>query len=53
MMLHSSKLCSKSVPKKNHGDASVKDKAKKILADSVVGASGDLLPQIRSSFLER
>jgi hypothetical protein len=39
--------------KENCGGASTKDKAKKILVDSEVGASGDLPPWITSSFLER
>jgi hypothetical protein len=31
----------------------VKDKTRRILADSEVGSSGDLPPWIRNSFLER
>jgi hypothetical protein len=42
-----------SAPKKNRTGASLKYKAKNILADFEAGASRDLPPQIRSSFLER
>jgi hypothetical protein len=42
-----------SAPKKSHGGASAKDKAKKVLLDSEAGTSGDLSPRVRNSFLER
>jgi hypothetical protein len=38
---------------KNHGGGFVKDKAKKILANSEVGVSEDLPTWIRNSFLIR